>query len=52
MDSPVLKTELFPDGDISNLKTEIRSILDKAAELMVETTIQELEKSTPSFVER
>jgi hypothetical protein len=44
MDAPVLKPELFPDGDISNLKTEFRSILDKAAELMVEATIQEREK--------
>jgi hypothetical protein len=44
MDTPVLKTELFPDGDISNLKTEFRSILDKAAESMVKATIQEREK--------
>ena len=44
MDTPVLKTELFPDGNISNLKTEFRTILDKAAESMVDATIQEREK--------
>ncbi len=44
MDSPVFKKKLFPEGDILNLKTEFCSILDKAAELMVEATIQEHEK--------
>jgi hypothetical protein len=48
METPVLKRNSF-QSENSNLRTEFRSIRDKAAESMVEATIQEREKIDPRF---